>query len=94
MFECEVFRKTNGNVVKITMNEFRGLVYTHIREYQMDGDTGFWYPTKTGYAFDAGEIDSVIEGLELASETYAKYSRFIEYDENQLEFDLKGDTDE
>jgi hypothetical protein len=42
----EAFSKPNGNIVKVTMNEFRDNQYVHIREYALDGDTGLIYPTK------------------------------------------------
>lgn len=87
MFDKTIYKKINGNIVKITMSDFRGQVYIHIRDYQMDGDSGVWYPTKSGYAFVAEEIDGIIKGLLSASETFAKYSRHIALDlENQLEF--------
>lgn len=87
MFETTIFEKpSNESIIKITMSEFRGSVYTHIREYKMDGDTGYLFPTKSGYAFLAEEIDSVIEGLQLASEIYAIYVR---ENSNQLELDLE-----
>jgi hypothetical protein len=87
MFDKYLYKKPNGNVVKVTMSEFRGQVYVHIRDYQMDGDSGVWYPTKTGYAFTAEGIDYIIEALEEASEYFAKYSRQLTIDtDNQLEF--------
>lgn len=87
MFDRYVYKKPNGNIVKVTMSEFRGQVYIHVRDYQMDGDSGIWYPTKTGYAFTAEETDSIIKALEEASEHFAKYTRQLTIDyENQLEF--------
>lgn len=91
MFDRDVFRKPNDNVVKVTMSEFRGQVYVHIRDYQMDGDTGFWFPTKNGYALIAEETDSIIEALSEASEYFAKYSRQESVDEKQLEFNFEKD---
>jgi hypothetical protein len=29
----EAYRKPNGNIVKVTLNEFREIFYLHIREY-------------------------------------------------------------
>jgi hypothetical protein len=89
VFDRYVYKKPNGNVVKVTMSDFRGQVYIHIRDYQMDGDSGVWYPTKTGYAFVAEETDCIIKALEEASETFAKYTRHLEFDENQLEFNFE-----
>lgn len=67
------FRKANGNIVKVTMNEFRDMVYLHIREYALDGDTGRWYPTKTGFSFQADEVSSLIPLLEEAASTIARH---------------------
>jgi|TARA_B100001939_G_scaffold338432_1_gene344007 cold shock CspA family protein len=92
MIDIDVFKKPNENVVKVTMSEFRGQVYVHIRDYQMDGDTGYWFPTKNGYAFIAEETDSIIQALEEASESYAKYSRNLDTSE-QLEFNFKEEND-
>ena len=66
------FYKNNGNGVKVTINEFRGSIYLHIREYSMDGDTGVWFPTKTGISFVADEVSSLIPLLEEASELIAQ----------------------
>ena len=52
------FHKNNGNAVKVTVNEFRENLYLHIREYAMDGDTGQWFPTKSGFALPADEVCS------------------------------------
>ena len=38
----------------------------------MDGDTGQWFPTKSGYAMSADEVSSLIPLLEEASEIVAK----------------------
>jgi len=69
------YTKNNGHIVKVTVNEFRNLLYVHIREYRMDGDTGFWFPTKSGYAMPAEEIDTIIELLSNASQKIAENSR-------------------
>ena len=78
------FHKPNGNAVKVTVNEFRDKLYLHIREYSMDGDTGQWYPTKSGFAISADETASLIPLLEQAS--YMVAQRFIST--NQLEFNF------
>lgn len=78
------FRKHNGNAVKVTINEFRDITYLHIREYAMDGDTGTWYPTKTGFSFQADEVSSLIPLLEDAAEAVAMKYQW----DNQLELDL------
>ena len=79
------FHKPNGNAVKDTVNEFRDQLYLHIREYAMDGDTGQWYPTKSGYSMPADEVSSLVPLLEAASERVAK--RFIW--NTQLELELE-----
>ena len=61
------FNKPNGNAVKVTLNEFRDKMYLHIREYSMDGDTGQWYPTKSGFSLLADETSSLLPLLEEAS---------------------------
>lgn len=66
------FHKPNGNAVKVTINEFRDVLYLHIREYAMDGDTGYWFPTKSGFSIPADEVSSLIPLLEDASEAVAK----------------------
>ena len=79
------FHKPNGNAVKVTLNEFRDKLYLHIREYSMDGDTGQWYPTKSGFSLLADETSSLIPLLEAASQEVAK--QYIS--SNQLELDLE-----
>ena len=78
------FHKPNGNAVKVTVNEFRDKLYLHIREYSMDGDTGQWYPTKSGFAISADETASLIPLLEQASNMVAQ--RFTST--SQLEFNF------
>ena len=79
------FYKTNGNAVRVTINEFRDITYLHIREYAMDGDTGVWYPTKTGFSFQADEVSSLIPLLEQAANAVAKQYKI----NNQLELELE-----
>ena len=79
------FHKPNGNAVKVTVNEFRDQLYLHIREYAMDGDTGLWYPTKSGYSMPADEVSSLVPLLEAAGEQVAK--RFIWNTQLELELD-------
>lgn len=82
----EAFSKPNGNIVKVTMNEFRDNQYVHIREYAIDGDTGLIYPTKSGYAIPADEVNSIIPLLEKVAEIVNKpYA-----DNKQLEIDFGG----
>lgn len=79
------FHKNNGNAVKVTLNEFRDILYLHIREYAMDGDTGQWYPTKSGFSFPADEVSSLIPLL-IEAEELVSY-RYIT--SNQLELELE-----
>jgi len=81
------FHKNNGNAIKVTLNEFRGILYLHIREYMMDGDTGAWFPTKSGYSFSADEVSSLIPLLEDAAEAVAKRYEYT----TQLELDLEDE---
>ena len=50
----------------------------------MDGDTGQWYPTKSGFAISADETASLIPLLEQASNMVAQ--RFTST--SQLEFNF------
>jgi len=52
----------------------------------MDGDTGVWYPTKSGYAILGDELDSVIKVLQEASEKIAVYYR---QNDTQLSFNFE-----
>ena len=79
------FRKNNGNAVKVTINEFRETLYLHIREYAMDGDTGQWYPTKTGFSFQADEVGSLIPLLVEAEAAVAQNYIYS----TQLELELE-----
>jgi hypothetical protein len=83
------FHKPNGNAVKVTINEFRDKLYLHIREYSMDGDTGQWYPTKSGFSIPADEVCSLIPLLEDAGEAVAMKYRW----DTQLELDLENDDE-
>jgi hypothetical protein len=79
------FYKNNGNAVKVTVNEFRDNLYLHIREYIMDGDTGVWYPSKSGYSIPADEVSSIIPLLQKAEEDVATYHK----SDRQLSLDLE-----
>lgn len=79
------FHKPNGNAVKVTINEFRDKLYLHIREYAMDGDTGHWFPTKTGFSMPADEASSLIPLLEEAATEVAK--KYVH--STQLELNLE-----
>jgi hypothetical protein len=79
------FYKNNGNAVKVTVNEFRDNWYLHIREYIMDGDTGAWYPSKSGYSIPADEVSSLIPLLQKAEKLVTQRHKI----NNQLELDLE-----
>jgi len=64
--------RKDEHAVKVTMSEFRGQNYIHIREYLYDGDEEIWFPTKKGYALIAEEVDSVIYLLQQASKQLAR----------------------
>ena len=67
---------TEDKAVKITINEFRGQEYVHIREYMRDGDTGKWFPTKKGLAIRPENVDMAAHLLDKAgqilTQTYLK----------------------
>lgn len=84
------FHKPNGNAVKVTINEFRDKLYLHIREYAMDGDTGQWFPTKTGFSIPADEVTSLIPLLEEAGELVAQRYKWL----TQHEFDFGEEDNE
>ena len=53
----------------------------------MDGDTGQWYPTKTGFSMPADEVSSIVPLLLEASEAVAP--RYVS--NTQLELELEND---
>ena len=53
----------------------------------MDGDTGQWYPTKTGFSMPADEVSSLVPLLQEASEAVAQ--RYVW--NTQLELELEND---
>lgn len=63
---------TEDKAVKITLNEFRGVEYVHIREYMKDGDTGKWFPTKKGLALRPEHVDMAAHLLGAAGEILTK----------------------
>lgn len=63
---------TEDKAIKITLNEFRGREYVHIREYMRDGDTGNWFPTKKGLALRPEHVDMAAHLLDTAGEILAK----------------------
>ena len=48
-----------GKALKVTVNEFRGQWYVHLREYIEDQDEDIWFPTKKGIAIKAEYVDVV-----------------------------------
>lgn len=77
---------TEDKAIKITINEFRGQEYIHIREYMKDGDTGFWYPTKKGLAIRPEHVDMAAHLLDQAGEILAK--RYLEKIDNSKQLEL------
>ena len=81
------FHKNNGNAVKVTVNEFRENLYLHIREYAKDGDTGQWFPTKSGFALPADEVCSLLPLLEDAAKIVSqrfKHSTQLEFEFGEI----------
>jgi hypothetical protein len=62
----------DGKAIKITINEFRGQEYIHIREYMLDEDTGNWFPTKKGLAIKPEHVDMAAHLLTKAGEIMTK----------------------
>ena len=50
----------------------------------MDGDTGQWFPTKSGFALPADEVCSLLPLLEEAAEDVSK--RFVHSTQFEFEF--------
>lgn len=89
-FGIVYIKPTNEARIKVTLNTFRGIMYLHIREYGMDGDTGKLFPTPKGISLDPGEVDSLIEVLEKVSKAIAApYQRT-----GQLEFNFDPNKEE
>ena len=63
---------TEDKAIKITINEFRGQEYIHIREYMKDGDTGNWFPTKQGLALRPEFVDMAAHLLDKAGDILTK----------------------
>jgi len=77
----------NENQIRITTNEFKNIIYVHVREYQMDGDTGNWFPTAKGYSILGNEVDSVIELLQEASDYITQETFYRFNDQYELIFE-------
>lgn len=84
---------SEDKAIKITINEFRGQEYIHIREYMLDGDTGNWFPTKKGLAIRPEHVDMAAHLLEKAGEIMTKiYANKIgNIVNNQLSLFNEGD---
>ena len=59
--------------------------YFQLQTYTMDGDTGQWFPTKTGFSIPADEVSSLIPLLNDAAEAVAQ--RYIWNNQLELEFE-------
>lgn len=77
--------RRDEHAIKVTMSDFRGQNYIHIREYLFDPEEEVWFPTKKGYALVAEEVDSVIFLLQKASKQLTKNYK----PSDQLEFDFE-----
>lgn len=84
-----LFRKDNGRILKVTINKFRGKIYIHIREYDLDGDTNIWFPTSKGYALTEETLSVVVDALESAHEYLAST---FKYEGKQIEFNFEGEN--
>lgn len=83
---------TEDKAIKITINEFRGQEYVHIREYMRDGDTGHWFPTKKGLALRPEHVDMAAYLLDQAGEILAKtYLKRTGICDKQLELFEEGE---
>jgi hypothetical protein len=83
---------SEDKAIKITINEFRGQEYVHIREYMRDGDTGAWFPTKKGLALRPEHVDMAAHLLDQAGEVLAKtYLKQTGVYDKQLEMFEKGE---
>ena len=78
-------KDNNGNIIKVTLSNFKNNFYIHIREYHLDGDTNKWFPTKSGYAIKAEGLENIMELLEEANNTYNSFFK----NKDQLELPLE-----
>jgi hypothetical protein len=87
-----VYIKQTGSMprVKVKLSEWYGKWYLHIREWNMDGDTGKLFPTSKGIALDPNELDSIIKVLEQVSTHLSKKFK----NHHQLEFDFSKERTE
>ena len=84
---------SEDKAIKVTINEFRGQEYVHIREYMMDGDTGHWFPTKKGLSIRPEHVDMAAHLLDKAGEILAQiYLEKTGIKSRQLELFEKGET--
>lgn len=56
-----VHQPVNGKGLKVTINQFRGQWYVHLREYIEDPDEEIWFPTKKGIAIKAEYVDVIAQ---------------------------------
>jgi hypothetical protein len=84
-----VYTPINGKGLKLTVNNFRGQWYVHLREYMEDPDEGIWFPTKKGIAIKSEYVDVVAQMFTDAGELLAHiYRDFVNnevLDNKQLE---------
>jgi hypothetical protein len=55
-----IIKEEDYSQVRLTVNEFRGKEYLHLREYYIDFDEE-WHPTPKGLAIELDESKEVIK---------------------------------
>ena len=87
-----VYVKETGSQprIKVILSEWYKKWYLHIREWNMDGDTGKLFPTTKGIAINPDELDAMIETLE---EVNIHWNRKWRH-HDQLEFSFMKDKEE
>jgi len=63
-----VHQPINGKGLKVTVNQFKGQWYVHLREYIEDPDEEIWFPTKKGIAIKAEYVDVIAQMFSDAGE--------------------------
>lgn len=87
-----VYVKETGSQprIKVILSEWYKKWYLHIREWNMDGDTGKLFPTTKGIALNPDELDAMIETLEKVNIHWTRKWKY----HNQLEFSFMKDKEE
>lgn len=87
-----VYVKETGSQprIKVILSEWYDKWYLHIREWNMDGDTGKLFPTTKGITLNPDELDAIIETLEKVNIHWTRKWKH----HNQLKFDFMKDKEE